>query len=44
MTANDRKPYRSYLNKLVDECNNTDHHQIDNKLVDADHTFVTEKN
>ena len=29
MTANDSKNYLPYLNKLVDQCNNTYHHSID---------------
>ena len=28
MTTNDSKSYRSYLNKVVDQCNNTYHHSI----------------
>ena len=28
MTANDSKPYLPYLNKLVDQYNNTYHHSI----------------
>ena len=28
MTANDNKSYLSYLNKLVDQYNNTYHHSI----------------
>ena len=31
MTANDSKSYLSYLNKLVDEYNNTCHHSINKK-------------
>ena len=26
MTAHDSQSYLSYLNKLVDQCNNTNHH------------------
>ena len=29
MTANNSKNYLPYLNKLVDQCNNTYHHSID---------------
>ena len=29
MTANDSKNYLPYLNKFVDQCNNTYHHSID---------------
>ena len=28
MKANDGKPYLSYLNKLVDQYNNTYHHSV----------------
>ena len=31
MTANDRKSCLSYLNKLLDQLNNTYHHSIDKK-------------
>ena len=31
MTANDSKSYISYLNKLVDQYNNTYHHSINKK-------------
>ena len=31
MTANDSKSYLSYLNKLVDHCNNIYHHSINKK-------------
>ena len=34
MVANDSKSYLNCLNKLVDECDNTYHHSIGNKLVD----------
>ena len=33
MTANNSKFYLPYLNKLVDECNNTYHHSINQKLL-----------
>ena len=36
MTANSSKSYLPYLNKLVDPCNNTYHHSIINKPVNAD--------
>ena len=32
MTANDSKSYLSYLNKLVDQYNNTYHHSINTKI------------
>ena len=43
MTANDSKSYLSYLNKLVDQCNNTYHHCINKKPINADHSALTEK-
>ena len=33
MTANDSKSYLPYLNKLVDQYNNTYHHSINKKLL-----------
>ena len=36
MTTNDSKSYLSYLNKLVDQCNNTYHPSINKKLINAD--------
>ena len=38
MTANDRKSYLSYLNKLVPQYNNTYHHSIGKKLINADYS------
>ena len=43
MTANDSKSYLGYLNKLVDQCNNTYHCSIDKKPVDADYSALTEE-
>ena len=43
MTANDRKFYFSYLNKLVDQCNNTYHYSINKKSINADYSALTEK-
>ena len=43
MTANDSKSYLSYLNKLVDRFNNTCHHSISKKPVNADDSDLTEK-
>ena len=40
MTANDSK---SYLNKLVDQYNNTYHHSINKKPINADYSALTEK-
>ena len=44
MTANDSKSYLAYLNKLVDQYNNTYHHCIDKKPINADYSALTEKN
>ena len=41
--ANDRKSYLPYLNKLVDEYNNTYHHSINKKTNNADYSAFTEK-
>ena len=43
MTANDRKSYLSYLNKLVDQDNNTYHHCINKKPINGDYSTLTEK-
>ena len=43
MTANDIKSYLSYLNKLVDQYNNTYHHSIGKKSINADYSALTEK-
>ena len=43
MTTNDSKSYLSYLNKLVDQYNNTYHHSIDKKRINADFSVLTEK-
>ena len=42
MTANDSKSYFPYLNKLVDEYNNTYHHSINKKPITADYFAFTE--
>ena len=36
MTTNDRKFYLAYLNKLVHQCNNTYHHSINKRPINAD--------
>ena len=41
MTANDSKSYLPYLNKLVDHYNNTYHHSIDKKPINADYSALT---
>ena len=33
MAVSNKKYYLGYLNKLVQECNNTNHHSIDKKLL-----------
>ena len=43
MTANDRKSYLSYLNKLLDQYNNTYHHSISEKPFNTDCSALTEK-
>ena len=42
MTANDSKSYLPYLNKLVDQYNNTYHHSINKKPINADYSASTE--
>ena len=41
MTANDSKSYLDYLNKLVDQYNNTHHRSIDKKPVDGGYFALT---
>ena len=43
MTVNISKSYISYLNKLVDQCNNTYHHSINRNPINADYSGLTEK-
>ena len=43
MTANDSKSYLPYLNKLVDQYNNTSHYSITKKPINADQSAFTEK-
>ena len=42
ITSNDSKSYLSYLNKIVDQQNNTYHHSVDKNPINAD-CSVTEK-
>ena len=42
VTANDSISYLSYLNKIVDQYNNTYHHSVDKNPINAD-CSVTEK-
>ena len=44
LIATDSKPYLSYLNKLVDQYNNTYHRSIDKEPINADYSAMTEKN
>ena len=43
VAANDSKSYLSYLNKLTDQYNNTYHHFINKKPINADYSALTEK-
>ena len=43
MKANDSKSYLGYLNKLVDQYNNTFHHSINKELINADYSVLTKK-
>ena len=43
MTAHDSKSYLRYLNKLVDQYNNTYRHSISKKPINADYSDLTEK-
>ena len=43
MTANDSKSYVSYVNKLVDQYNNTYHYSMDKKPINADYSALTER-
>ena len=43
MAANDNKSYLSYLNKLVDQCDNTYNHSVNKTFITADYSLLTEK-
>ena len=43
MTAYDSNIYLGYLNKLIAESNNTYHHSIGKKPVNADYSVLTEE-
>ena len=43
VTANDSKSYLSYLNKLLDQQNNTYYHAINKKSINANYSAMTEK-
>ena len=42
-TANDRKLYFRYFNKLIDEYSSSYHHSIVKKVIDADYSTLTEE-
>ena len=44
MKANDSKSDLAYLNKLVDQYNNTYHHSIGKKAINANYSALTENN
>ena len=43
MTANDSKSYLRYLNKLIDQYDNTYHDSINKKPINANYSVLTEK-
>ena len=43
MTANNSKFHLPYLNKLVDQHNNNNHHSINRKPINVDYSAFTEK-
>ena len=43
MAGEDSKSYISYLNKSVDQYNNTYHHSINKKPINANYSALTEK-
>ena len=43
MTANDKKSYVGYLNKLVEEYNNTYHRSIGKKPIDANYSAFSKE-
>ena len=43
MAANERKSYLSYLNKLLDQYDNTYHHSIGERPINADYSALTKK-
>ena len=42
VTTNERKSYIPYLNEIVDQCNNTYHHSINKKPINAAYYTLTE--
>ena len=43
MTANNSSSYPAYLNKLVDQYNNTYHHSTNKNTINGDYLALTEK-
>ena len=43
MTANNSKSYVPYLNKSIDQQNNTYHHSINKKPINANYSTLNEK-
>ena len=43
MAANARKSYDSYLNELVDQCNNSYHHSINKSSIVDDYSVLSKK-
>ena len=43
LTANNRKCYLSYFNKIIEEYNNTYHRFVGEKSIDADYSVLTEE-
>ena len=43
MTVNESKSYLPYLNKLLGQYNNTYHHSIIKKLINADYSALIQK-
>ena len=43
MTPNENKTYLPYMNKLVDQYNNTYHHSINKNPINAAYSALTEK-
>ena len=44
MTTNKKKKsYLDYLNKIVDECNNSYHHSIDKKPINPNYSALAEE-
>ena len=43
MTTNNSKSYLPYLNKIVDQYNNTCNHSINIKSINADYSALTKK-